>query len=684
MIRLMMLVMLLATTLTAQASRTSWINDAQTGQLLLFEENRHEPQPAMLLSSDADIRISGPVAHITLRQRFAHQDRHFAEALYVFPLPENAAVHGMTLMAGDRIIRGQIQEREQARRTYEQARAQGQRAALTEQQRPNIFSTSVANLSFGEDIEVTLEFSQVIQREGQTFSLRLPMTMTPRYQPSMVRHGVLDLQPSQKGMAPSPGTFPVRIDENLSYTRGLPHESHRMRINAYIHAGVSVSRIESRSHAVRSTFDGYGHRITLDEEPLMDRDFQLVWEVTSGPESTASFFVETVGDDHYGLLMLMPPKVTGIQSTVRKEVLLIVDTSGSMQGTRMVQARESLLHALNRLGPQDRFNVLEFNHHYRALFQQPQEATQGNLETARHFVNGLRAGGGTEMVPVLTAALSMESRPEFLRQVIFITDGAVSNEHAVIQTVDNLLGQGRMFTVGIGAAPNSYLLSHLAQLGRGAFTYIDDSAQVQVEMAQLLDRLLQPMMRDIQVHLPQDIKAEQYPLAIPDLYAGQPVVVTMKLNRVPDYLVVQGSTPQHWGTRIEIDRNLRHPGVASLWARENIAGLMNRITLGENESLLRPAVVDIALKHRLVSRYTSFVAVDETPVRQPHWPLNTHEVQGRLPADMMPNAAGAAPQYAYPSTSLGLGFRWLASVLLLVLALVIWKLTGRQAHVRAQ
>ena len=273
------------------------------------------------------------------------------------------------------------------------------------------------------------------------------------------------------------------------------------------------------------------------------------------------------------------------------------------------------------------------------------------------------------MLPVLRDALSQPNEPGYLRQLIFITDGSVSNEQEVLSMIHQRLRQSRLFTVGIGAAPNNYLLRKAAELGRGQFTPINESEGVTEAMNRLFEKLESPLLTNLSITLPEGIQAEIWPEKLPDLYAGQPLVVAMKLNRMPEQITLHGQQPEPWQQELKLPADQQHNGVARLWARSKIEALMDQIKRGTDESKVRPAVLEVALQHQLLSNYTSFVAVEQVQVRDSNTPLHSQQIANLNPVD----------HRMYPQTSLGLARIWSLSALLLLaaLALLFWR---RPAH----
>ncbi|GAA6131208.1 marine proteobacterial sortase target protein [Halopseudomonas sabulinigri] len=657
---------MLISSLLAQAAWANEPGEPGTGQFLLRHDASASWQPALLLNTEMDVQISGPIAEVRIRQTFSNPGGAFAEGQYVLPVSEQAAVHAMTLDIGERRIEGAIHEREQARKIYQQAKDAGQRSGLVEQSRPNLFRTSVANIGAGEVISVTLSYTELLAPDATRFSLRLPLTMTPRYVP-----GPAPSDNPQQPAAPRPAGPEGPITTSL----GDNTDSHQAQINLYLDSGMELAQVRSPSHAIDTRYDGHGYAIALRQNPVpMDRDFVLDWQLPAEAGNQAALFSEAVGEGYYALLMLSPAASNNNQQRQPREVFLILDTSGSMQGERIRQARSSVVYALSRLQPEDRFNVLEFNSEYSMLFREPQQANAANLHEARRWVQGLPASGGTEMLPVLREALTQPNEPGYLRQLIFITDGSVSNERDVLQMIHQRLRQARVFTVGIGAAPNNYLLRKAAEVGRGQFTAINDADGVGESMNRLFEKLESPVLTQLALQLPPGIEAETWPQKLPDLYAGQPLVVAMKLNRLPEEITLSGQQPEPWQLRLMLPEQQNSKGVARLWAQRKIDAMMDKLNAGAGDDEVRDLVLPVALEHQLMSKYTSFVALEPVPARAVEEPLHSQQIPNLNPVD----------HRAYPQTSLGLAGLWSLALTLLLAAMLVlfWRqpASGSRRH----
>ena len=603
--------------------------------------------PLPLLHTDVDLKITGMVARTRLVQRFANPADVWVEGVYLFPLPEMAAVDHLDMRIGERVIEGQIRERAQARRSYEKARSEGRKASLVEQERPNLFTASVANIGPGEVVEVAIEYQETVRYRDGRFRLRLPLVAAPRFVPGA---GEEPAAATPAGLPiPPPTAVPdaARIAASLWNLDEGPH--NRLRLRVELDAGVPLSSLASPTHVVFAQELAAG-RQSLYLQDLADRDFVLEWKPEPGSEPRVALFAEPNGPGADVLLMVMPPETGEAAPRLTREVVFVIDVSGSMGGTSIRQARAALLLALERLAPGDRFNVIRFNDQHRALFPTSVPADHSNLERARAWVKGLDAGGGTDMLPALRRALAGDDGSGDVRQVVFITDGSVANEVELFRLLHADLGRSRLFPVGIGSAPNGYFLERAARFGRGTSTFIATPPEVQTKMRELFARLESPVLTDVEVLWGDPV--EMWPERVPDLYLGEPVVVTARVPRFVGEVVVRGRRGRvPWEVRVPLAPGAPERGIGVLWARSKIAALMNSLSTGAEPDAVRSAVLAVALEHHLVSKYTSLVAVDVTPSRPEREALRRSAVPSNRPAGW---SAGVLPRTATPAPLLRL------------------------------
>jgi Ca-activated chloride channel family protein len=571
---------------------------AGSGELLRKTPGGLVPLPVLDLR--IRLEVTGILIHGAVTQRFRNPTPEVIECVYVFPLPERAAVHRMEMRIGERRIVSVIKEREEARQVYERARQEGRKTALLDQERPNLFTTSAANINPGETIEVSLEYLQEIVYAGGEFSLSFPLTFTPRF--------------ATGGAGDSSRVTPpfARPD-----TAGTP----RATLVARLDAGVPLQAVESDSHAIVTRRDGN----VLLVEPRAgsvpaDRDFHLRWRPLLTSEPRSALFTEDRADGRYVLLMLLPPtENVGAGLGLPTETLFVLDVSGSMGGPSIEQARAALLAALDRLRPGDTFNILIFNHAVTAFRTGFLPAVGPDLEEARSWVRGLRADGGTRIDLALQRGLDLikTGDPARVQRIIFLTDGGVDDEDDVLRMVRAGLGAARLHALGIGPAPNRYLMRKMAEAGRGLCEFISTTSGVDNRVDAFFARLSRPVMTDVALDWEGAASAEIYPSPLPDLHSGEPLFVSARLG--PGHSVrrvlLRGRT--HDGPigfdLIAEDGNPRESGVAVRWARARVESLTDALHENADPDAVRRAVIDVSTAFGIVTRYTSLVAVEETP-----------------------------------------------------------------------
>lgn len=575
-------------------SGLAWGTDRPGQGLFLAGKDGTTRVPAPVLGATVEVRMTGIIARTKVTQIFTNPAKQWVEGIYIFPLPEDAAVDTLRMKVGDRTVQGVIQEKGEARRTYETAKAQGVKASLIEQQRPDVFTTAVANIGPGETVEVSVEMQQVVRWDRDHFSLRFPMVVAPRFENGKAAgSSQLVLPPVRRRGAPPINPFAFHAD---------------------LDPGFPLARLESPSHAV-TVVKGKDFRYAVDlkkgVEPA-DSDLVLDWAPAVGREPRGVFYSEEVDGERYDLLMVMPPDAPeAVASRLPRETIFIIDTSGSMSGNSILQAREALLLALDKLQPTDRFNVIRFSDTASSVFPDGVPASRDALQKARGFISGLNADGGTNLLPALQIAFRNPAPGGLVPQVIFATDGQLDDEAQAVSFLNGNLGVRRLFPVAIGSAPNAALLRRLAALGRGSFTQIADTGNVAPAMAALFAQLDAPMLQGISVQW-SDPSAEAWPARTPDLYLGEPLVLTARSRNAGGPVSVSGSRGgSTWEDSFPKAGKLKGAGIDKLWARRKIQGLTDSLQEGADAGEVRRAIVELGLRHHLVTDYTSLVAVDE-------------------------------------------------------------------------
>ena len=646
------------------------LDSVRQGELLLPEGESGVVQ-ALLLKQDVNISVSGIVSRVRVAQQFRNVGEDWVEGVYVFPLPDESAVDRLRMVVGEREIVGVIKEREEAKAIYDQARAEGRKSSLLAQNRPNIFTTRIANIGPGEIVEVVIEYQQQVRYQGGIFSLRFPMAITPRYIPGrpVVTETSEPLRFSAGGWAEDTDRVPDASAITPPVADPAREEGPAVSLAVDFLSGFQVKRLESLYHVMNVVQqDEGGYLLDFTGEVRADRDFVLEWEPAENGQAAAALLGEESGDDRYLLLMLMPPheKFTG---EVPREAIFILDISGSMAGPSIVQAKAALREALTRLKAVDRFNVISFNDTARAFFADSVPATPMNVMDALEQLEMLQANGGTEMRAALELALDPARKSDRIRQVVFLTDGAVGNEQELFALISHRLGDSRLFTVGIGSAPNSYFMTRAATIGRGSHTAIGDTGEVRMRVDALLTRLESPALTDIRLSDEHGapLAGEIYPSPLPDLYFGEPLMVAIKAEEAGRTIVVAGTRAAiPWQVKVDTTGFGSRPGISSLWARKKIRSAMESLVVGADEEQVREIVVETALAHQLVSRYTSLVAVDDRVSRPGDAPMSAKMVKNVPPRGLqLDKVFGGGARTATPASllmvtgSLALLLAWL-------------------------
>lgn len=609
------------------------INEVESGSIIYTLSDR-SVFTQMALDTKVQMDVTGTINRVKLEQSFTNPSNDWVEGVYVFPLPTDSAVDHLTMYVGNKTIEGQIKERKKAKKIYNKAKKAGKKASLIEQQRPNIFTTKVANIGPGETIKIAIEYQQAVKIDQDRFSIRFPMVVGERYIPGKA----IATPNGARGV----NTHRVKDGSKIATASSL-NVNRPISIAINLKAGFNAASIKSSYHDVSIIdINSLTKHITLDNTKgnnQADRDFELVWQADNALTPELALFTQQKGNDHYLMLMATPPSDKAFkQVNTPRELIFIIDSSGSMMGASMIQASEALVQAINRLKPTDRFNIIDFDSGFDPLFDSAMPAINMNKKHGIRFANNLHPSGGTEPLEAIKYAFeSRDSRSDnYLRQVIFLTDGQVGNEDEIFRTVRQHIDDDRLFTIGIGSAPNSHLMTTLSEYGKGTYTFIGDIAEVKDKMNDLFEKLESPAMTNININFPMDINTEQALGSISDLYKGEVITAVYKLNAIPNKLSISGDTANGVFTKnINITANNSTTGIDVLWARRKIDQMMHQYR-AQNRRVDRDKVqadiTNIALEHHLVSKFTSLVAVDITPSKPASELASTQVIANKVKA----------------------------------------------------
>ncbi len=586
-----------------------------------------------LKHTEVKAQVTGNLSRVEVTQTFENPFQNPLEAVYVFPLPDEAAVDDMEIKIGDRVIKGDIKKRQEAKEIYERARQEGRTAGLLEQERDNIFTQSLANIKPGEKIEVTIRYTDSLKFEGGNYEFVFPMVVGHRYIPGKpIGGGDSNIVPDGSRINPpivKPGT----------------RSGHDISVTVDIAAGVTVSNIESTSHQIEASNSGENVRVVLKpEDNIPNKDLILRYRVaTANTQAT----VLTQANDQGGHFAsyLIPALEYRSNEIVPKDVVFLMDTSGSQSGDPLAKSQELMRRFIKGLNPNDTFTIIDFANSTKQLSAKPLANTAANRQKALAYIDKLDANGGTELLNGIKTVLNFPAAPEGrLRSVVLITDGYIGNENEVIAEVQKQLKPGnRLYSFGVGSSVNRFILDRLAEVGRGTSQVIRQDEPTQAVAEKFFRQINNPVLTNIQVQWEGEGAApELYPQAAPDLFANQPLVLFgKKKDRSNGFLKITGTAAggkQYEQTlKVDFGNNsspaIAQPGrspIAQLWGRAKIKDLMNGMFGGETKSGV-DAVTATALAYRLLSQYTAFVAVSEEVRVNPDGSRQKVEVPVEMP-----------------------------------------------------
>ncbi len=574
--------------------------------------------------------ITGFMARVDVEQQFGNPFSDAIEAVYLFPLPQNAAVDAMTMTIGSRTIRGVIRERGEAERIYQRARDMGKTAALLTQERPNIFTQAVANILPGDRIVVRISYVQDLSYDDGTYTFNFPMVVGPRFIPGY---------PTGR----TGGGFAPDTDRVPDGSRITPHvlppdvrSGHTIDLEVFLDAGLPIRAIRSSSHAV--SIDRRGRTsaaVTLDPmDSIPNRDFILQYDV-AGEKPEAAILTHHGEEGGFFTLMIQPQDDFVADEVMPKELIFVVDCSGSMHGAPLNKAKAAMRQAIMGMNPDDSFQIIQFSQAASSFAPAPIPNTPQNVRRGLAYLESMNSEGGTQMIEGIRAALGFPRDPSRLRMVLFMTDGYIGNETQILAEIDRLLGNARLFSFGVGTSVNHYLLDSMATAGRGFVQYVRPDEDTTEAVQRIYDRINNPLLTDISIDWNRLDVRDMYPAVIPDLFSTQPVIIHGRFEQSGKADVTLrgflGGAP--WTLTLPVtfsDEPDDHDVLGTLWARARIESLM-RLQHRTERPDVREDIIRTALRFRIMSQYTAFVAVSDAIRRDPEGRMETVEVPVELP-----------------------------------------------------
>jgi Ca-activated chloride channel family protein len=597
------------------------------GTLQILDKDGRAGGECPLKHTDVNAEISGHLARVTLTQEFHNPLPEKIEAVYVFPLPQNAAVDDLTMIVGDRTVKGKIKRREEARAIYEAARDAGHVASLLDQERPNIFTQSVANITPGATVKVTISYVENLIYEDGSYEFVFPMVVGPRYIPGTPagNSGANSGANSGGGWSPDTNQVPDASRITPKVVQPATRAGHDISLAVTLDAGVPIDSLQSATHdAEVERRDSRRAVIRLkNRATIPNKDFILKFDV-AGKKIEDAILTHRGQQGGFFTMILQPPERVTAIDVAPKELVFVLDTSGSMMGFPIEKAKETMKLALDGLYPSDTFNLITFSGDTHILFPEPVPATEENLRRAQEFLTSHRGSGGTEMMKAIRAALDPSDQQHHVRIVCFMTDGYVGNDFEIIGEVQRH-PNARVFSFGIGNSVNRFLLDSMAKHGRGEVEYVSLQDDGSAAAKRFHERVRNPLLTDISIDWGGLPVADVYSQRIPDLFGAKPVVLSGRYTAgARGSIRLRGKLAgQEFTREIPVDlpeSQPQHDVLSTLWARARIDDLMskdfNGMQYGNMAGEVREAITQLGLEYRLMTQFTSFVAVEEMVVTE--------------------------------------------------------------------
>lgn len=592
-----------------------------------------------LLKSHYHVDIQGDLATIELKQVFKNPSKVPLNATYLFPINKDAAVYAMQMHVGDEIVTAKIKRIEEAKKIFKKAKEAGKAASMLEQHRPNMFTQKLANLMPDLPITVTLKYTQAIERKNRQYELVLPLLVGPRFQPesaippikqtvnSQTQFGQWELQT----MPETPPTMGIDIPKTL--------EKERVTISVRLHAALAIQVVNSQTHQLSMNQQDDGSiMVELKDGSVIDnRDFVLNYQL-AGTQVQAGLLTHKDENGNFFSLLIEPPQISTEANTLAREMVFVLDTSGSMSGYPLDASKAFMKHALKTLRPNDYFRIIDFGNSPREFSASPLQANSANLENGLNHINQLSASGGTHIVPAIEQAFNVKPEENNLRIVVFLTDGYIGNESDVLKKINDIRGSARIYSLGVGTSVNRYLLDEMGAAGRGFARYIDPTKNVEDSAIQFANYLSTPVLSDISIDWGMLKPHQLTPKNLPDLFIGDSLRVLGKFEKEGKHIInVSGLiNGKKASMKIKIDTtkadNKHSQSIPLIWARTQIKHLMRDFNIPSRQQLVQDTtpelikqnIIKLGLDHSLMTRWTSFVAVSEKVVNKEKMAKDAH------------------------------------------------------------
>lgn len=555
------------------------------------------------------VNINGTIAETFLTQTYTNEGQNPINAVYIFPASTKVTVHGMKMQIGDQLITAQIQEKEIAKETYEEAKSEGKNASLLEQKRSNVFQMNVANIMPGDTVQIELHYTELISAAEGSYQFVFPTVVGPRYVSTS------DTAEEESGEMDPWAAVPY-LEEGRE-----PSGSYQITVN--LSAGVPITSLTSKSHAIQIDWKNEAAaQVTLSdaEDFAGNRDYILDYKLT-GEEVDCGLMLHTAEEENFFMLMVQPPERIVLEEIPPREYIFILDVSGSMYGYPLETAKEVIQDLVSNLRETDIFNLILFSDQTMKMSPKSAPATKENINRAIHFIEDQEGGGGTELLPAFRSALKLPRTEQFARTIITITDGYIYDETSIFEAIHKNLDTTNFFSFGIGDSVNRALIEGIAKAGQGESFIVTDSADAKETASRFRTYVQSPLLTDIQVSYEGFDVYDLAPNALPTLFAQRPLLVYGKFRGEPSGTIQitgrTGNQPYQKTIQVaDIEPLASNQAIRYLWARSRVDQLMDYGLNTDIRRSVKKEITALGLQYHMVTPYTSFIAVMDT-VRNP-------------------------------------------------------------------
>ncbi len=608
------------------------------------------------LKTDIEVDIQGDLATVTVQQTFANPLTTPLNVSYLFPLNKDAAVYKMVMEVGNEVVQAQIKTKDEAQATFDKAKQDGKSAALLKQHRPNMFTQDIANLMPNLPIKVTLSYVQTLPKTDGTYEVVIPLVVGPRFQPPHAGNVPKDKPENTTQF----GKWELEALPNYPPVKGLDIpktiDEERVTIQIHINGGMSVQKTHSWTHELDITkINDNEQNIKLAKGRVIDnRDFVLQYslEADSSQAGLLAYYGEKQG---FFSLLIEPPAIPQSNQITAREMVFVLDCSGSMGGLPMIASKAFMREALQNLRPTDTFRIIRFSDSATEFSTTPLSANQQNIQAGINYTNGLHGSGGTMMTEGVKQAFQVPVAANSIRLITFLTDGYIGNEHEILSLIKRLIGSSRLFAFGVGTGVNRFLLSEMGQVGRGFTRYMDPTEDVQTVAKELAQRLQSPVLTDINIDWGELQPTQVMPQTINDLFDEQAIRVQGRYAKSGNYVIKVKGKVQGQAATLPLSINLpakseNGKAIELIWARSAIKEKMRLFDIPKDmrseqisNNTLKKHVTQLGLDFSLVTQWTAFIAVS----KQQYNPNAIHTPTQAIPLPMVKGVS----KHAYNSVT---------------------------------